>query len=105
MWHEKMNLINIPLGICRCVAHQPPKQGTEVQLKKTEKGTFSNALEETADAEASSFGGRVSLELMIHVVSPVASALSIFLKEAEMGVKQDNTDPRGQVTEKACTGR
>lgn len=105
MWHEKMNLINIPLGKCRCVAHQPPKQGTQVQLKKTEKGTFSNALEETADAEASSFGGRVSLELMIHVVSPVASALSIFLKEAEMGVKQDNTDPRGQVTEKACIGR
>ena len=90
-----MNLINIPLGKFRCVAHQPPKQGTQVQLKKTEKGTFSNALEETADAEASSFGGRVSLELMIHVVSPVASALSIFLKEAEMGVKQDNTKPRG----------
>ena len=88
-----MNLINIPLGKCRCVAHQPPKQGTQVQLKKTEKGTFSNALEETADAEASSFGGRVSLELMIHVVSPVASALSIFFKEAEMGVKQDNTGP------------
>jgi len=100
-----MNLINIPLGKCRCVAHQPPKQGTQVQLKKTEKGTFSNALEETADAEASSFGGRVSLELMIHVVSPVASALSIFLKEAEKGVKQDNTKPRGQGTEKTCIGR
>jgi hypothetical protein len=93
LWHEKINVIDIPLGKCRCVAHQPPKQGTKMQLKKTEKGTFSNALEETADAEASSFGGRVSLELMIHVVSPVASALSIFLKEAEMGVKQDNTDP------------
>ena len=75
-----------------------------MQLKKTEKGTFSNALEETADAEASSFGGRVSLELMIHVVSPVASALSIFLKEAEMGVKQDNADPRGQLTEKHALG-
>ena len=76
-----------------------------MQLKKTEKGTFSNALEETADAEASSFGGRVSLELMIHVVSPVASALSIFINEAEMGVKEDNTKPRGQVIEKACIGR
>ena len=60
------------------------------------------------DAEATSFGGRVSLDLMmhvVHVVSPGASALSIFLKEAEMGVKQDNKDPRGQVTEKACIGR
>ena len=28
-----------------------------MQLKKTEKGAFSNALEETADAEATSFGG------------------------------------------------
>ena len=64
-----------------------------------------NALEETVDAEATSFGGRVSLDLMVHVVSPGASALSIFLKEAEMGVKQDNTDRRGQVTEKACIGR
>ena len=76
-----------------------------MQLKKTEKGTFSNALEETADAEATSFGGRVSLDLMIHVVSPGASALSIFLKEAEMGVKQDNAGPRVQLTEKACIGR
>ena len=83
----------------------PPNNGTQVQLKKTEKVTFSNALAETADAEATSFGGRVSLDPMIHVVSPGASALSIFLKEAEMGVKQDNTDPRGQVTEKACIGR
>ena len=69
-----------------------PSQGTQVQLKKTEKGAFSNALEETADAEATSFGGRVPLDLMIYVVSPVASALSIFLKEAEMGVKEDSTD-------------
>ena len=70
----------------------PPNKEHTAQLKKTEKGTFSNALEETADAEATSFGGRVSLKLMIHVVSPGASALSIFLKGAEMGVKQDNTD-------------
>ena len=64
-----------------------------------------NALEETVDAEATSFGGRVSLDLMIHVVSPGASALSIFTKKAGMGVKQDNTGPRGQVTKKACIGR
>ena len=47
----------------------------------------------------------MSLKLTIHVVSPVASALSIFLKEAEMGVKQDNTKPGGQGTEKACIER
>ena len=78
------------MPLCRSPA---PQTRNTSAAEKTEKGTFSNALEETADAEASSFGGRVSLELMIHVVSPVASALSIFLKEAEMGVKQDNTDP------------
>ena len=91
-----MNFIEIPLQKHRCVAHQPPKEGTHVSWKKPRKAGTSNALGVESDTNATSSRRIMSLDIIVYVASPESSTLPIFIEEAKMGVLRasDATSPR-----------
>ena len=81
-----MNFIEIPLQKDRCVAHQPPKEGTHVSWKKPRNAGTLNVFGGGSDTNGTSSRRIMSLDIIVYVASPESSTLQIFIEEAEMGV-------------------
>ena len=81
-----MIFVEILLQKYRCVAHQPPKEGTHVSWKKPKNAGTSNALGVESDTNATSSRRIMSLDIIVYVASPESSTLPIFIEEAKMGV-------------------